>query len=220
MSSSTQAIYNSFAIGNDTSTSTEGAIYGLYQCRGDLKIADCSKCIESAVSQVGLVCPYTYGASLQLDGCLVRYEHIDFLGRVDTSLRYRKCSKSVSNDVEFFKRRDDVLAELEGALGFRVSSSGLVEGFAQCLGDLGASDCSSCLEEAVLKLKILCGSAEAGDVFLAQCYARYWASGYYDSSEDSSNDDGVGKTVAIIVGVVAGIAVIIVLLSFCRKACG
>lgn len=34
-----------------------------------------------------------------------------------------------------------------------------------------------------------------------------------------SNNDDVGKTVAIIVGVVAGIAVFIVLLSFCRKAC-
>lgn len=37
---------------------------------------------------------------------------------------------------------------------------------------------------------------------------------------DSSNQDEVGKTVAIIVGVLAGLAVLIVLLSICRKSMG
>lgn len=188
VSSSSQASYNSFAIGNDSSSTPEGAIYGLYQCRGDLKIPDCSKCIDSAVSQIGLVCPYSYGANLQLEGCYVRYEHVDFLARIDTSVMYKKCSKSsVNNDIEFFRRRDDVLADLQTALEFRVSSSGLVEGFAQCLGDLSSSDCSTCLAEAVGKLKILCGSAAAADVFLGQCYARYWASGYYDSTSGTTS---------------------------------
>ncbi|KAM1262573.1 hypothetical protein ACFX13_028357 [Malus domestica] len=219
VSSSSQVSYNNFAVGNG-STTPEGSIYGLYQCRGDLKIFDCSKCIGSAVNQITLVCPYSYGASLQLEGCLVRYEHVDFLGKLDTSLRYRKCSKSgVNDDVEFFRRRDDVLADLQRANGFRVSSSGLVEGFAQCLGDLIQNDCSSCIADAVGKLKSLCGSAAAVDVFLGQCYARYWASGYYEVS-DSSNEDNAGKTVAIIVGAVAGLAVLIVLLSVCRKTMG
>lgn len=111
----------------------------------------------------------------------MRYEHTDFLGKIDTSLKYKKCSKGVSNDVEFFRRRDDVLADLQSAVGFRVSTSGLIEGFAQCIGDLSPTDCSSCLADAAGKLKSLCGSAAAADVFLAQCYARYWASGYYDS---------------------------------------
>ncbi|KAK6918558.1 Gnk2-homologous domain [Dillenia turbinata] len=220
VSGASQAIYNSYALGNDSSSPPDAAIFGLYQCRGDLRTSDCSRCIESAVSQIGLVCPYSYGAALQLESCYVRYEHVDFLGKLDTGLMYKKCSKSVSSDVEFFRRRDDVLADLQAATGFRVSSSGLVEGFSQCLGDLSSADCSSCLEDAVGKLKNLCGSAEAADVFLEQCYARYWASGYYDSPTDSSNEDQIGKTVAIIVGVVAGLAVIIVLLSFCRKALG
>ncbi|XP_015869083.3 plasmodesmata-located protein 8 isoform X2 [Ziziphus jujuba] len=220
VSSSSQVSYNGFAVGNGSSTPQEGTIYGLFQCRGDLRTIDCSKCIESAVNQISLVCPYSYGASLQLEGCYVRYEHMDFLGKIDTSLRYKKCSKSVSNDVEFFRRRDDVLADMESATGFRVGSSGLVGGFAQCLGDLSPTDCTSCLADAVGKLKSLCGSAAAADVFLAQCYAQYWASGYYDLSSDSSSEDQAGKTVAIIVGVLAGLAVMIVLLSFCRKAMG
>ncbi|XP_023923574.2 plasmodesmata-located protein 8 [Quercus suber] len=227
-SSSSQVSYNSLAIGNGSSPQADGSspqadgsIYGLFQCRGDLKILDCSQCIQSAVTQIGLVCPYSYGASLQLEGCYIRYEHADFLGKLDTSLRHTKCSKSsVSSDVDFFRRRDDVLADLQGTTGFRVSSSGLVEGFAQCLGDLNPTDCSSCVADAVGKLKTVCGSASASDVYLAQCYARYWASGYYDSSSDSTSEDQVGKTVAIIVGVLAGVAVLIVLLSVCRKKMG
>lgn len=182
VNTASQGLYNSFSLGNDGSSSAEGSIFGLYQCRGDLKTRDCSTCVASAVSQVNLVCPYTYGALLQLDECLVRYEHINFLGKPDTSLRYKKCSRSVSNDAEFLKRRDAVLDNMQGAMGFRVSTSGSVEGYAQCVGDLSQADCTSCLADAVAQLKSLCRSSEAADVFLAQCYARYWASGYYESS--------------------------------------
>ncbi|XP_027337288.1 cysteine-rich repeat secretory protein 15 [Abrus precatorius] len=220
VSSSSHILYNSFAIGNGSSTASEGSIYGLYQCRGDLRPIDCSKCVQSSVNQIGLVCPLALGASLQLEGCYLRYEHVDFLGKPDTSLWFKKCSKAVTNDVEFFRRRDDVLADLQVANGFGVSTSGFVEGFAQCLGDLTVADCSSCLAEAVRKLKNICGSAASADVFLAQCYARYWESGYYDEPESSNDDDQVGKSVAIIVGVLAGLAILIVLLSICRRAMG
>lgn len=225
VSSSSQMTYNSFAIGNDSSNiQPEGAIFGLYQCRGDLATADCSKCIQNAVNQVHLVCPYSYGASLQLEGCYVRYEHFDFLGKLDTSVKFKKCSSSSSNDVEFFRRRDDVLADMQAGAGagngFRVSSSGLVQGFAQCLGDLSSQDCSSCLADGVGKLKSLCGSAAAADVFLGQCYARYWASGFYPNSSVSPSDDQAGKTVTIIIGVVAALAILVVLLSVCRRAMG
>lgn len=87
VSSSSQALYNSLVIENGTSVSPESAIYGLYQCRGDLKVPDCTGCIQSAVSQIGLVCPYSYGAAVQLEGCYVRYEHVNFIGQLDMSLR-------------------------------------------------------------------------------------------------------------------------------------
>ncbi|XP_073288630.1 plasmodesmata-located protein 8 isoform X1 [Primulina huaijiensis] len=220
-SSSYTTLYNSFTLGTDPSTaSPEGSVYGLYQCRGDLNLKDCSTCIASSINQIVLLCPYTYGATLQLDGCFVRYEHVDFLGKPDTNLVHKKCSERLLNDAEFLRRRDDILDDLRGAVGFRVSSVGSVEGYAQCLGDLTDEDCSSCLGNAVGKVRSLCGSAAAADMFLAQCYVRYWESGYYDNSSDSSNEDDVGKTVAIIVGVSAGVAVFIVLLSFCKKALG
>ncbi|QHO25120.1 Cysteine-rich repeat secretory protein [Arachis hypogaea] len=143
-------------------------------------------------------------------------------GKLDTSLRYKKCNKNVvSNDVEFLRRRDDVLGDLQARRNsdFRVSNSGLVEGYAQCLGDLSAENCNSCMAEAVMKLTRFCGSTVSGDVFLGQCYARYWKSGHYNDDEpDSSNEDQVGKSIAIIVGVVLGLAILVVVLSVCKNA--
>lgn len=177
--SSSRSSYASYATGNDASAPPDSAVYGLYQCRNDLSFSECAACVQSAVGQLSLVCAESYAASIQLDGCFVRYSNENFLGKLDTSLAYRKCSTSTTNDGEFFRRRDDVLGDLETGSSFRVSSSGTVQGHAQCLGDLNAADCASCLSQAVGQLKNACGSALAADIFLAQCYARYWASGYY-----------------------------------------
>ncbi|KAH6789561.1 plasmodesmata-located protein 8 [Perilla frutescens var. frutescens] len=180
--SSYQSLFDTFAVANDTTAPPDSAVYGVYQCRGDLRARDCAACMATLINQIEVLCPDTYGASLQLDGCFMRYERTDFLGKSDTSFRYKKCGGGGGNDAEFWRRRDDVLADLGGAVGFRVSATGPVEGYAQCLGDLAAADCSACLADAVAKVKTLCGGAAAGEVFLAQCYVRYWESGYYDSS--------------------------------------
>ncbi|CAL9083021.1 unnamed protein product [Musa acuminata var. zebrina] len=216
VSGASLASYSSYKSGDDSSGA---AAYGLYQCRNDLNAGDCSACVQSAVGQLNLVCAASFAASLQLDGCFVRYSNEDFLGKPDTTMVYRKCSTSTSNDGEFFRRRDDVLADLQTGVSFRVSSSGTVQGYVQCLGDLSAADCSACLAQAVGQLKNACGSALAADIYLAQCFARYWASGHYLPSSADNSEDDIGRTVAIIVGILAGLALIVVFLSFLRKTC-
>ena len=70
--SSSDTSYNSFAIGNGSSSPPEGFIYGLYQCRADLRPNNCSKCVKNCVDQIGLVCLLALGASLQLEGFYIR----------------------------------------------------------------------------------------------------------------------------------------------------
>ncbi|CAD5175052.1 unnamed protein product [Musa acuminata subsp. malaccensis] len=221
VSGASLASYNSYTSGDDSGSPPGMAAYGLYQCRNDLSAGDCSACVQSAVSQLGLVCPGSFAASLQLDGCFVRYSNEDFLGKPDTTMVYRKCSTVTSGDEAFFQRRDDVLADLQNGVSFRVSSSGTVQGVVQCLGDLNGADCSACLSQAVGQLKNACGSALAADVYLAQCYARYWASGHYfhTSADYTDGDDDIGRIVAIIVGILAGLALVVVFLSFLKRAC-
>ncbi|KAF0931676.1 hypothetical protein E2562_005673 [Oryza meyeriana var. granulata] len=216
---SSGAAFNSFTAGGgagpDPAAGT--AAYGLYQCRGDLSPGDCVACVRETVARLGTVCGNSYAASLQVDGCYVRYDAADFIGRADTTTAYRKCSSSTSHDGAFLNSRDGVLGELQAAAGYKLSTSGTVQGVAQCLGDVAANDCTACLAEAVGQLKGACGTALAADVYLAQCYVRYWANGYYHSNSDYSGDD-VGRTVAIIIGILAGLAVLVVFISFLKKA--
>lgn len=170
--------YNSFTAGSN-GTGDGAAAYGLYQCRGDLSPGDCVACVRQTVARLGAVCANAYAASLQVDGCYVRYDAADFIGRADTTTAYRKCSSSTSRDGAFLSSRDGVLGELQAAAGYKLSTSGTVQGVAQCLGDVPANDCTACLAEAVGQLKGACGTALAADVYLAQCYVRYWANGYY-----------------------------------------
>lgn len=217
--SSPNAPYSSFTAGGGSNGT---AVYGLYQCRGDLGNGDCAACVREALARLNEVCTDASSASLQLEGCYVRYDGSDFVGRPDTAMVYRKCSTSTSADGGFLASRDAVLGALQqgaAANGYRASSSGTVQGVSQCLGDLAAADCAVCLAQAVGQLKGTCGTALAADVHLAQCYVRYWASGYYfRPSQDYSQDD-VGRTVAIIVGILAGLALIVVFISFLRKSC-
>ncbi|KAK4269763.1 hypothetical protein QN277_022877 [Acacia crassicarpa] len=229
-SSSSQFSYHSFSIGNNNNQSSltttlkdQATIYGLYQCRADLQPIDCRTCVETSLHQITLVCPYSFGAILQLEGCHLRYEHVDFLGKADTSLRFRRCRKPVRHvGVEFFQRRDAVVADLTAAITnnyvFRVSRSGFVEGVSLCLGDLRAADCSSCLVEALGKMKSMCGTqaAEAA-VFLAQCYVRYRAYGYYEEASDSLKEDQVRKATAILLGLLVSLTILVGILSICQR---
>ncbi|CAM0945044.1 unnamed protein product [Alopecurus aequalis] len=227
---SSGATYNSFTAGvggdgaaadGQAEEAARAAAYGLYQCRGDLSPGDCVACVKETVARLGAVCANSYAASLQVDGCYVRYDASDFVGRADNTVAYRKCSSSTSEDVGFLKSRDGVLRQLQAqaATGYKLTTSGTVQGVAQCLGDIAAPECAACLAEAVVQLKGTCGSALAADVYLEQCYVKYWANGHdFRSSQDYSGDE-FGRTVAIIVGILAGLALIVVFISFLTKAC-
>ena len=173
------------------------AAYGLYQCRGGLRPGECVSCVRDTVARLGAVCANARAASLQSDGCLVRYGARDLAGRaVDTSVApYRRCSAGESGDAGFLSARGAVLAELQRGVeeattaaassgAYKVSSSGPVRGVAQCLGGIPVSQCAACVAQAVAQLGGTCGAALAADVYLVQCSVRYWAnSNNYRSSQ-------------------------------------
>jgi len=208
------------------------AIYGLYDCRGDLGSDDCANCIKNAMSQISNVCLRTRGARIQLDGCFMHYDRINFFGQTDNSFIYKTCSETLSSDYNFNNHLNTIMGSLMTASsgdsnGFRLttagdSSTGFVHGLAQCEGDLSVSDCNNCMNAAVQKLKSVCGTAVSGQVYLSKCYVRYAQDGFYrDSSgtgnSSSGNGDDAGKTVAIIIGLLAGVALIVVFISFLKQ---
>lgn len=171
VNSATYSSYNNFTI---QASSPQDALYGLYQCRGDLSMPDCATCIARAVTQLGGLCSSTCGGALQLDGCYVKYDNSTFLGVEDKTVVLKKCGPSVGYEEEAMARRDAVLAALAGSSGaYRVGGAGKVQGVAQCVGDLSAPECGDCVGEAIGRLKSDCGTADYGDMFLGKCYARY-----------------------------------------------
>ncbi|KAK3221930.1 hypothetical protein Dsin_008955 [Dipteronia sinensis] len=211
--------YNNFTFPGPTSQQT---LYGLYQCRGDLTSADCSRCVARAVSQLGTLCLDSSGGALQLEGCFVKYDNISFLGVEDKTVVVKKCGPLTAYDSDALTRRDSVLGYLGSGDGsYRVGVSGNVNGVAQCVGDLSISECQDCLSEAIGRLKTDCGATKWGDAYLAKCYARYSVGGDHShgSNDEDNNDDEIEKTLAILIGLIAGVAVLIIFLSFLRKLC-
>lgn len=220
---------------NVTAGSGADAVYGLYDCRGDLGSDDCANCIKNAMSQISTVCLQTRGARIQLDGCFMHYDRINFFGQADTSFIYKTCSSTMGSDTNFYTHLSTVLSNLMTASasgdnnGFRLttagdSTTGFVHGLAQCEGDLSGSDCNNCMNVAVQRLKDACGNAVSGQVYLGKCYVRYAQDMFYRDSSGNGNDhsssdngDDAGKTVAIIIGLLAGVALIVVFLSFLRQ---
>ncbi|XP_071711982.1 plasmodesmata-located protein 7 [Rutidosis leptorrhynchoides] len=217
VNSATYSSYNKYSISGSTQ---QDVINGIYQCRGDLAMPDCATCVARAVTQLAPLCSQTCGGAIQLEGCFVKYDNTSFIGVEDKSVVMKKCAPSVGYDPAVMGRRDAVLASLGSAGGlYRVGGSADVEGVAQCVGDLSNGKCQDCVSEAIGQLKNECGGAVFGDMFLAKCYARYSTSGAhaYARSHHGEHDEAE-KTFAIIVGLLAGVALIIIFLTFMRKA--
>ena len=184
VNSATYSSYNNFTV---FGSSSHDVVYGLFQCRGDLAMPDCSTCVARAVSQLGGLCSMTCGGAIQLQGCYVKYDNATFLGVEDKTVVLKKCGPSVGYDTDGLGRRDAVLASLAGSGGpYRVGGSGDVQGVAQCVGDLSFGECQDCVSDAIGRLKSDCGQAVFGDMFLAKCYARYSTSGAHFYSKAHS----------------------------------
>ncbi|XP_052190931.1 plasmodesmata-located protein 7-like [Diospyros lotus] len=219
VNSATYSAYNKFSV---MGSSPHDVVYGLYQCRGDLAMPDCASCVAAAVSHLGRVCSQACGGAVQLQGCFVKYDNTTFLGVEDKTPVLRKCGPSIGDEAVEIGGRDAVLESIAGASGpYRVGGAGDLQGVAQCVEDLSVSECGDCLSEAIRRLESDCGSAVYGDMFLAKCYARYSTSKPHDypKSNDSSLNEGQ-KRFAIILGLLAGVALLIIFLTFMRRAFG
>ncbi|GAV60485.1 Stress-antifung domain-containing protein [Cephalotus follicularis] len=219
VNSATFSSYNNFTIMGST---PQDVIYGLYQCRGDLSVPDCSTCVASSVSQLGTLCSRACGGAVQLQGCYVKYDNTTFLGVEDTSVVLKKCGPSVGYDGETMGVRDTVMASLLSGGGlYRVSGAEEVQGVAQCVGDLSGEECQDCLSEAIKRLKSDCGVAVYGDMYLGKCYARYSTKGSPSNSQaqNDNSSNGAQKAFAIVIGLLAGVALLIIFLTFLRRFC-
>ncbi|KAK7398883.1 hypothetical protein VNO78_10057 [Psophocarpus tetragonolobus] len=222
------SVVNSAALANYNNLSVQvqgnsDTVYGLFQCRGDLNNEQCSRCVGRAITQLTTLCFASCGAALQLEGCLVKYDNVSFIGVEDKTLITKKCGTGASTS-DALSQRDAVLAYLQtwdgpGPGPYRITRFRDFQGLAQCTGDLTPSQCQDCLSDSIQRLKTDCAPSPSAEIYLSKCYSRYSQLSSLNHDDSSHNDDEIEKTLAILIGLIAGVALIIVFLSFLSKVC-
>ncbi|KAJ8440030.1 hypothetical protein Cgig2_020518 [Carnegiea gigantea] len=190
VNSATYSSYNHLTIHGGEGSS----IHGLYQCRGDLSMPDCAACVSYSAARLAGFCPGSCGAAIQLLGCFLKYDNDSFVGIEDKTVVMKRCGPSLGDDEGgAAAARDSVLDMLPGGSAglYRVGGSGEVQAISQCVGDLSGGECNDCVAEAVRQVKVACGVAGSGDMYLGKCYVRYTVGGghAYFSTGGSSNSN-------------------------------
>ncbi|KAG9445743.1 hypothetical protein H6P81_011871 [Aristolochia fimbriata] len=203
-----------------SSGSGQAAFSGLFQCRGDLSNADCNSCVRRLPEMATSLCGQSVAGRVQLAGCYLVYQSSGFPQISGSEMLYKMCSSSQSKGSGFEEKRDMVFNQVEngisGGSGFYATTYSSVYAIAQCEGDLGVSDCGSCIKIAVQKAQVECGTAIAGQIYLNRCYMSY---SYYPNGVPghSSGQQTTGKTVAIVVGGAAALGFVVICLLFVRS---
>ena len=76
--SATSKGYNHTSMG----TGTVDAVYGLYDCRGDVTGTFCQFCVSTAASDILQRCPNRSSAVIWYNYCILRYSNHDFFGNL------------------------------------------------------------------------------------------------------------------------------------------
>ncbi|XP_008785155.2 plasmodesmata-located protein 2-like isoform X2 [Phoenix dactylifera] len=202
-----------------TSSSAGGqAMFGLFQCRGDLSASDCSACVGRVLPMWSSLCGPAVAARVQLTGCYALYQVSGFPQVSGTQMLFKTCGSGGGRG-DFELKRDTAFAQLQsgvaGGAEFYATSYASVYALAQCEGDLSTSDCAECVSQAVQKSEVECGGAPSGQVYLDKCYISY--SYYPHGIPHGGGGQQTAKTVAIVVGGAAALGFLVICLLFARS---
>ncbi|KAH0691699.1 hypothetical protein KY289_019057 [Solanum tuberosum] len=164
-------------------------VYGLFLCRGDIAPKDCKNCIDVARERIQRECPLKKQAIIWFDECLVRYSNVSFASMLDTSVsRILYNTQNVSRPEQFMGKLsamfDNVITQaitVNLNLKYADNSDEINDfqrlyGMVQCLPDLSAVDCVTCLKTAFTQMSITLFDTKiptGGRVLHASCNLRY-----------------------------------------------
>uniref|UniRef100_M1B7Z3 ATP binding protein n=1 Tax=Solanum tuberosum TaxID=4113 RepID=M1B7Z3_SOLTU len=164
-------------------------VYGLFLCRGDVVPKDCKNCIDVARERIQRECPLKKQAIIWFDECLVRYSNVSFASMLDTSVsRILYNTQNVSRPEQFMGNLsamfDNVITQaitVNLNLKYADNSDEINDfqrlyGMVQCLPDLSAVDCVTCLKTAFSQMSITLFDTKIPTgvrVLHASCNLRY-----------------------------------------------
>lgn len=109
---------------------------------------------------------------------------------------FKTCGKNNIAGTGFEERRDTAFGVMQNGVvsghGFYATTYESVYVLGQCEGDIGDSDCSGCVKNALEKAQVECGSAISGQIYLHKCFIAYsyYPNGVPRRSSSSSSSSG------------------------------
>ncbi|MED6163463.1 hypothetical protein PIB30_080170 [Stylosanthes scabra] len=179
----------------ETFTDPNGSITGLFQCRGDLSGLDCYSCVSRLPVLSGKLCGKIAAARVQLLGCYMLYEVLEFSEISGMQLLYKTCGATSAARTGFQERRGTTFSSMEngvvGGHGFYAASYQDIYVMGQCEGDVGDNDCGECVNNAAEKTEAECENAISEQVFLHKCFISY---SYYPNGVPRSSSSYGGSS--------------------------
>ncbi|KAK7314064.1 hypothetical protein VNO77_39273 [Canavalia gladiata] len=175
--------YNHKSIGSNIHGDHD-AVYGLYDCRGDVVGYFCQFCVSTATREVLQRCPNRVSAVIWYDFCILRYSNKDFFGNVTIYPTWNAVgTQNVSNSVEIQKGEDFMRSLIRKATvetnqlfymdGFNLNSTQRRYGLVQCSRDLTNDGCRQCLEAMLAQVPKCCEQKIAWFIGSASCLMKH-----------------------------------------------
>lgn len=166
----------------------EDKVYGLGQCRGDVNSTDCTSCIQDAAKNIRTNCENQTDARLWSDNCFLRFDAINFFGKVDPSVFIWFYNRDHVQHPSAFKKQlralmskisSEAIVPANEGLGkgksTSISSNVTLYALVQCTRDLSRHSCTECLNTAIGNFPKFCNDEKAAGcrVLYSSCYVRY-----------------------------------------------
>ncbi|KAI4323617.1 hypothetical protein L6164_023210 [Bauhinia variegata] len=188
---------------NHTAEGTGGdAVFGLYDCRGDVVGRFCQFCVSTATREILTRCPNRLSAVVWYDFCIFRYSNENFFGNLTLSPSWNiSGSKNISGPLELekalsFMRSLIRKATVETNQLFAMDELDLSPnkkryGLVQCSRDLTNEECSQCLTAMVDKVSRCCGTKQGWQVLAPSCLIKYDDFMFYDLNTQTTSSSPV-----------------------------
>ncbi|XP_027071313.1 cysteine-rich repeat secretory protein 55-like [Coffea eugenioides] len=164
-------------------------VYGLGQCRRDVNIKDCARCLRNATLSIRTFCQNRADVWMWYnDTCFLRFDDNKFFGTVDpSSFDNLYASDHPQHPSAFKKQLDALISKVSSEAivpanegvgkerSFSVASNATIYALAQCTRDLSQHSCNDCLNTVTGNFLKFCNNDKSVGCRVAStgCYVHY-----------------------------------------------
>ncbi|KAL8170810.1 hypothetical protein V2J09_022614 [Rumex salicifolius] len=203
------------------------ALWGHFQCRGDLLADECHSCVDSFSNlSSNSWCVNSLAARVQLYGCHIQYE-ADGSEIPGADLNHNGCGQesAVAAGDGFEEAVRAALATLESGVmenpnGYCSVDVGGVYAVAQCAEGLSGCDCGECVAKAAGVAAEECAGSLSGHAYLDMCYVsfEFRPGGGPSNSNPGERRGGFGSSGKLVAIAAGGVALVIVAFILLKKS--